>query len=226
MYFFQICSYIILGQKTSFKALICCFVIIAGFLLGVEQEGTTTQISYSGVLFGILASLCVSLNAIYTKKVIPIVDNNIWRLQLYNNFNACLLFLPLMLLLGEFKELISFPKISSLYFWFMMTMGGLFGIAIGYMTGLQIKVTSPLTHNISGTAKACVQTIISVSYFGEIKTAFWWLSNATVLGGSLAYTFVKHGEMKSSFESEKSETKGGSAQEENGKSNGNSSNKV
>lgn len=168
--------------------------------MGIDQEGSTTKISYSGILFGILASLCVSLNAIFTKKVIPIVDNNIWRLQLYNNFNACLLFLPLMLVLGEFKEITTFPKLSSSYFWFMMTMGGFFGIAIGYMTGLQIKVTSPLTHNISGTAKACVQTIISVSYFHEVKTALWWLSNVMVLGGSLAYTYVRHTEMKVNFD--------------------------
>lgn len=205
---FQICTYIILGQKTSVKAVLCCLIIISGFLIGVDQEGTTNTISYSGVLFGILASLCVSLNAIFTKKFIPLVDNNIWRLQLYNNFNACLLFLPLMLILGEFKEIASFPKLGSSYFWFMMTMGGLFGIAIGYITGLQIKVTSPLTHNISGTAKACVQTIISVSYFHEVKTALWWLSNAMVLGGSLAYTYVRHGEMKANFEKEKVLLKG------------------
>lgn len=176
--------------------------------MGVDQEGTTTKISYSGVLFGILASLCVSLNAIYTKKIIPVVENNIWRLQLYNNFNACFLFIPLMAILGEIKEVMVFPKLGSGYFWFMMTMGGIFGIAIGYMTGLQIKVTSPLTHNISGTAKACVQTIISVTYFGEIKTALWWLSNVLVLGGSLAYTYVRHSEMKKTFDKEVSAAKG------------------
>jgi GDP-fucose transporter C1 len=176
--------------------------------MGVNQEGTTSNISYTGVLFGILASLCVSLNAIYTKKMLPIVDNNIWHLQLYNNVNACLLFLPLMALLGEFNEVLTFPKLGSGYFWFMMTLGGLFGIAIGYMTGLQIKVTSPLTHNISGTAKACVQTIISVTYFHEVKTVLWWLSNFLVLGGSLAYTYVRHGEMKINLDKEKSTIKG------------------
>ncbi|EDO42347.1 predicted protein [Nematostella vectensis] len=191
-----ICTYVILGQSTSYKAVICCAVIIGGFLMGVDQEGSSGKISYSGVLFGVLASLCVSLNAIYTKKFIPAVDNNIWRLQLYNNFNACFLFLPLMALLGEIGEVAHFPNLSSAYFWLMMTIGGVFGIAIGYITGLQIKVTSPLTHNISGTAKACVQTIMSVSYFHETKTALWWLSNAMVLGGSMAYTRVRHSEMK------------------------------
>lgn len=31
------------GQKTSFSALVCCAVIIGGFLLGVDQEGETGQ---------------------------------------------------------------------------------------------------------------------------------------------------------------------------------------
>lgn len=164
--------------------------------MGVDQEGSSGELSSLGIMFGVLASLCVSLNAIYTKKVLPIVDSNIWRLQLYNNFNAVFLFLPLMVLSGEVQIIYGFHMLRSSYFWGMMFLGGLFGIAIGYVTGLQIKVTSPLTHNVSGTAKACAQTILSVTVNHEIKTALWWFSNALVLGGSTAYTFVKHSEMK------------------------------
>ena len=74
------------------------------------------------------------------------------------------------------------------------------------MTGLQIKVTSPLTHNISGasttfveiksnalfstsgTAKAAAQTVLATQWFNETKSALWWTSNLVVLGGSMAYT--------------------------------------
>lgn len=164
--------------------------------MGVDQEGSSGGVSYIGVVFGVLASLCVSLNAIYTKKVLPVVDSNIWRLQLYNNFNAVFLFLPLMVICGEVQAIYGFHMLTSAYFWGMMFLGGLFGIAIGYVTGLQIKVTSPLTHNVSGTAKACAQTILSVTINQEFKTVLWWFSNALVLGGSTAYTFVKHQEMK------------------------------
>lgn len=174
----------------------CCAIIITGFLMGVDQEGSSGELSYTGVVFGVLASLCVSLNAIYTKKVLPVVDSNIWRLQLYNNFNAVFLFLPLMVICGEVQAIYGFHMLTSAYFWGMMFLGGLFGIAIGYVTGLQIKVTSPLTHNVSGTAKACAQTILSVTINQEFKTVLWWFSNALVLGGSTAYTFVKHQEMK------------------------------
>ena len=34
-------TYIVLGEKTSIRAVICCVVIIIGFWLGVDQEGAT-----------------------------------------------------------------------------------------------------------------------------------------------------------------------------------------
>lgn len=167
-----------------------------GFWLGVDQEGIAGSLSWSGVCFGVLASACVSLNAIYTKKVLPAVDGNIWKLSYYNNVNACVLFLPLILVFGEVGRLAAFGRLADLGFWGMMTLGGVFGFAIGYVTGLQIKYTSPLSHNVSGTAKACAQTVIAVVYNSSSKSLLWWTSNMMVLGGSSAYTWVKSLEMK------------------------------
>ncbi len=48
-------------------------------------------------------------------------------------------------------------KLTSLFFWFVMTITGIMGFAIGLVTVMQVKATSPLTHNISGTAKAAAQ---------------------------------------------------------------------
>ncbi|KAM9366291.1 GDP-fucose transporter 1 isoform 2-T2 [Symphorus nematophorus] len=189
-------SYIILKQTTSYRALICCGVILGGFWLGVDQEGVAGSLSWTGVFFGVLASAFVSLNAIYTKKVMPAVDGNIWKLSFYNNINACILFLPLILVFGEFGRVASFSRLFDLGFWGMMTLGGVFGFAIGYVTGLQIKFTSPLTHNVSGTAKACAQTVIAVMWNASSKSALWWTSNMMVLVGSSAYTWVKSLEMK------------------------------
>ncbi|XP_051647654.1 GDP-fucose transporter 1 [Manacus candei] len=193
-------SYLLLKQTTSLYALLACGVIIGGFWLGVDQEGAEGTLSWTGIFFGILASLCVSLNAIYTKKVLPVVDGSIWRLTFYNNVNACVLFFPLMMLLGEFRTLYHFDKLGSPSFWGVMTLGGVFGFAIGYVTGLQIKFTSPLTHNVSGTAKACAQTVLAVIYFEETKSFLWWTSNLMVLGGSFAYTWVKGLEMRKAQE--------------------------
>ncbi|KAM9301567.1 GDP-fucose transporter 1 [Gastrophryne carolinensis] len=189
-------SYILLKQTTSLYALLSCGVILGGFVLGIDQEGAGGNLSWAGIFYGVLASLCVSLNAIYTKKVLPEVDGSIWRLTFYNNVNACFLFLPLLLVFGEIGTILSFDKLYSLDFWGMMTLGGVFGFAIGYVTGMQIKFTSPLTHNISGTAKACAQTVLAVFYYQQTKSFFWWTSNVMVLGGSFCYTWVKGMEMK------------------------------
>ncbi|XP_065569825.1 GDP-fucose transporter 1-like [Artemia franciscana] len=189
-------TYIILKTKTSTGAFICCAVIVSGFWLGVDQEGSTGSLSVFGTFFGVMASLFVSLNAIYTKKVMPHVNDNIWLLTFYNNVNASLLFLPLMAIAGEIGAIRGFDGFSDGVYWTKMILGGVFGFAIGYVTGLQIKVTSPLTHNISGTAKACAQTVIATYWYSEVKSGLWWLSNLIVLGGSAAYTRVRQIEMK------------------------------
>jgi len=170
-------------------------VILGGFWLGVDQEGAAGSLSILGTMFGVVASLFVSLYSIYTKKVLPFVNHSVWLLGYYNNINACLLFIPLMLITGEWSEVTNFKFIAEIDFWSMMVAGGVFGFAIGYVTGLQIQVTSPLTHNISGTAKACAQTVMATYWFSESKQLLWWLSNAIVLVGSAAYTRVRQVEM-------------------------------
>nr|CAG4644051.1 EOG090X081X [Lepidurus arcticus] len=191
-------TWILLGERTSLQAGICCAMIVGGFWLGVDQEGTSGTLSLLGMVYGILASLFVSLNSIYTKKVLPVVEQSVWLLGYYNNLNACLLFLPLMFLVGEFPVIWAFPGYGNPTFWVMMTLGGIFGFAIGYVTGLQIQVTSPLTHNISGTAKACAQTVLATRWYHETKPFLWWLSNLVVLFGSAGYARVRQLEMETS----------------------------
>ena len=58
-------------------------------------------------------------------------------------------------------------------------------------------MTSPLTHNISGTAKAAAQTVQATHVNAEIKSFWWWVSNAVVLIGSALYARVRQLEMKS-----------------------------
>jgi GDP-fucose transporter C1 len=149
-----------------------------------------------GVVFGILASFFVALNSIYTKKSLNAVDDNVWKLTLYNNLNACVIFVPMIFFFGEHQVIVDFEYLISPYFWFAMFLGGFLGFSMGYVTGLQIQVTSPLTHNVSGTAKAYVQTLIGVFIYNEIKTLLWWLSNLLVLIGAGLYTHVRSIEMK------------------------------
>lgn len=192
-------TYLILGQTTSLPCIICCIIIIVGFWLGVDQEHDTGSFSSLGTAFGILGSLSLALYSIHTKKVLPALDQEIWLLSYYNNLYSCFIFLPFIVATNEVPVLLSYDKFTNVYFWGLMIIGGFCGFAIGYVTSLQIKVTSPLTHNISGTAKACAQTVIATYWYQDSKSWLWWVSNWIVLGGSAAYTSVRQREIQRNF---------------------------
>lgn len=125
------------------------------------------------------------------------MDNDHWRLTFYNNVNAVVLFLPLILIFEHQPIYAAFSgQFFSLLFWSAMFVAGFFGFSIGIVTVLQIKATSPLTHNISGTAKAAVQSMLAFYIWGNAYTFMGVLGIFTVLGGSLLYTFVKMSENK------------------------------
>ena len=94
--------FLILNQSTSRRVLFACLIMISGFLLGVDQESVTGQLNYFGIFFGLLSSIFVSLNSIYAKKVLQNMDNNVWLINLYNNLNSILIFVPLILISGWF----------------------------------------------------------------------------------------------------------------------------
>lgn len=201
-------TYFILGKKTSMIALSTCVIIISGFFLGINQEGEVGSLSVLGTIYGVIASAMVALNAIYIKKMLPVMDDDIWKLTFYNNVNACVIFLPLVIIFGDLKSLYSFENLFAPSFWLFMFLSGVFGFVMGFVVGLEVKVTTPVTHNISGVAKACLQTVIAVIYYNQIKTALWWVSNILVLVGTGAYSGVKSWEMKVAHEqAQESKTK-------------------
>ncbi|XP_077502868.1 GDP-fucose transporter nac [Amblyomma americanum] len=206
-------TYLVLRQTTSVPAVTCCGVIVAGFLLGVNQEGQMGSLSVFGVTCGVLASATLSMYSIYTKKMLPLVGDSVSLLTFYNNVNAVILFFPLVILFGEVPVIYNFPFLTDPVFWSLMLVSGVFGFMIGYVTMLQIHVTSPLTHNVSGTAKACTQTVLAVVWFSELKSVLWWVSNGLVLLGSAAYTRVRQLEMvkhhiHTTKQEDKADTKG------------------
>lgn len=189
-----ILSRYLLGEWTSRSLLVSVSAVVIGFILG---SGGEINFSFLGTSFGVLSSIFVSLNSILTKSVLPAVDNDKWLLQLYNNVNACLLFPPLIALSGEIQTIQEHADLlMSWNFWVGMTTASVFGFAIGLATILQIQVTSPLTHNISGTAKAALQTALAFAIWKNPTNAINVVGIALVLVGSLHYAYVRHTEAK------------------------------
>ena len=142
-----------------------------------------------------MASVCNALYTIYTKQVMPVMENNVLKLQTYNNIHASVFLVLLLAATGELSSLRDPTLWISLWSWATLLLSGGLGLAVGYVAALQILVTSPLTHNISIAAKTCMQTIIVYVVFSESKSWLWWTGTALGLGGSFVYAYQRVIEM-------------------------------
>lgn len=139
-------TYVILSTTTSCPVISCLAVVVSGFIVGSNGE---VDFSLAGTIYGVMSSIFVSLNSIYTKKLGYVVNNNEWTLAFYNNMNASVLFIPFIIGFGEITVLSNhIPQLMSMKFWLFMMIAGVFGFLIGIITIKQISLTSPLTHNV------------------------------------------------------------------------------
>jgi len=182
-------TYMLLGKKTTRNCIICCLIIIVGYVMGCDGE---IRFSLNGAVFGLLSSAFVALNAIYVKKVLPVVDDNSEKLMIYNNLNAVFLLPVFIFGANEFTEIQQSAAVfSDSLFWTITIVAGIMGYLINYATYLQIKFTSPLSHNVSGTAKAAAQTVIALLIFRNPVSTQGLLGCAIVIVASFIYTQIK-----------------------------------
>ena len=181
-------TYLVLGTETSKLTCATLGFIILGFYLGIEGE---VNFSLIGTICGVVSSVFVSLNGIYTKKILPKVDGDKSLLLYYNNVNGAILFFPLIILFESSLLQEHYMKLFSISFWIAMTATGLMGFGIGLVTVMQVKYTSPLTHNISGTAKAACQSLLAFYIWGNEATFRGVLGILIVIFGSGLYTWVQ-----------------------------------
>jgi GDP-fucose transporter C1 len=136
------------------------------------------------------------LNGIYLKKTLDILDANLWELNYYINLVSSLVLLPISFIFKEHEKIFEFEPLLTLWFWILLISSGLIGFLLGLATTFQMHQTAPLTANISGVTKSCMQTLLGVFWFTERKTLLWWTSNVLVILGAISYSIVRHGLMK------------------------------
>jgi GDP-fucose transporter C1 len=185
-------TYIILGDKTSIRSLLACGGVVVGFFCGVEGE---VGLSVRGAIYGVLSSVFVALYAILVKKVIGLLDGNEYLLIEYNTPVSIIALAPFVWYSGEFNVL---AEGRSGRFWALQTLAGVVGFIINIAIFLNIKYTTPLTHNLSGTVKACIQTLLAFVVFpgSEIMTPIKFIGTILVIGFSAYYAYVRKAEMK------------------------------
>jgi GDP-fucose transporter C1 len=181
-------TYVFLAKSTSYLTMSTLLVVLVGFVSGVEGE---LDFSLIGTTAGVAASMFVSLNSVMTSKMLSFVDNDKSLLLYSNNFNATFLFLPLIVLFEKDVLYANRAKLASGLFWVYMSITGVMGFAIGLVTVLQVKATSPLTHNISGIAKSAFQSVLAFYIWGNQATAKGLAGIGLVLLGTGLYTYVQ-----------------------------------
>jgi len=86
-------------------------------------------------------------------------------LLIYNTILALIVLIPLIAASGEIPLIMEQPNATDGNTWFLIILAGVLGFAINIVVYLLLKLTSPLTHNITGQLKGAVQTILAFYLF-------------------------------------------------------------
>lgn len=186
-----ILSAVMLKKALPLKATFACLLVISGFFIGIDQEDASGTLSVYGIIYGLVASLSAAVCGILFKKTETILDRDSLKLAYFNNLNSMILFLPLVISSGQFSSVMESDYKYQPRFWILLSIGGCFSLALGWVSALQIKYTSPVAHHLSINAKSVMQTVLAVIFYHESKTLFWWLGNLLVVFGIFLYAVSK-----------------------------------
>jgi len=185
---------ILLKKEINKLAIVACLVVFSGFVLGSIGE---VNFQWEGLIAGVLSSAFVAYYNIAIKSTLPVLGDSEWRLLIYNTTIAIVVFIPVLFATGEFILLESDPaKWPTQSTWNGIIVSGLLGFLINIAIFMQINYTSPLTGAISGTAKACVQTLLGWLIFRNPVSNLNFAGICTVIAGSAWYSQIQYSQMK------------------------------
>jgi len=87
-----------LQKRSSGQVILACAIVCVGFLTGVRGE---FELSWIGVVFGVLSSLTTAFHAVLIKSSLEVVNQNTMDLVFYNNVLTAVFLFPLVLISGE-----------------------------------------------------------------------------------------------------------------------------
>ncbi|CAK5278100.1 unnamed protein product [Mycena citricolor] len=200
---FTVCvSGVVLHTRPSLRILASCAIVTAGFFCGVLLDGTS--VSMIGIGFGVASSTITATHSVVIKQSLKLVNDSTILLSWYTNLLSVFVMAPIIVLVegSRVMKLLFEPQAPS-------TVGGMTPLrtfvigslltgTVGFMMSLasllSIKVTSPITHMVSSAVRGVAASLLGVWLFHDIITTGRATSIATILGGSLLYTWFKHQE--------------------------------
>jgi len=181
----------------SWNVILASAVVTGGFFLGVAPSHAvplTAAPSLLSLAYGILSSLFIAFHAVLIKMSLPYCNNSTIQLAWWTNAGSAVLLLPFVILFGEhstLRAMIADPHWDATVFVWGSLVTGFFGFLLCIAGLLSIRVTSPITHMFSSAARSVLQTVIGVTYFGDLITTNRATSIIVIVGGTLFYTWVK-----------------------------------
>ncbi|KAJ7110065.1 hypothetical protein C8R44DRAFT_801299 [Mycena epipterygia] len=185
----------------SRNVILASVVVTGGFFLGIAPSKmpiTATAPSLMSLAYGVLSSLFIAVHAVLIKTSLPYCNNSTIQLAWWTNAGSAILLLPFVLLFGEhltLRTMIADSHWDGTVFLWGSLVTGFFGFLLCIAGLLSIRVTSPITHMFSSAARSVLQTVIGVTYFGDLITTNRATSIIVILGGTMLYTWVKAVEM-------------------------------
>ncbi|KAF8065213.1 hypothetical protein FPV67DRAFT_1653962 [Lyophyllum atratum] len=183
--------------RPSMAVVGCAAVVTLGFFLGISfSDGLPAQAVPAplALFYGFLSSLAIALHAVLVKSSLPHVGGSSTMLSYWSNLGSAVLLGVLAILKGEVWEFYTMVNGGnwdwSTFLWGNLVTG-VFGFLISIAGILSVKVTSPVTHMFSSAARTGLQVFLGVKIFGDAFTSQRAISVATILTGTLLYTYVK-----------------------------------
>eukprot|EP01067_Filipodium_phascolosomae_P005404 Filipodium_phascolosomae@DN3489_c0_g1_i1.p1 len=183
----------LLKQKISLLMWCACMISCFGLFIGSMDPET---LSLRGILFGTVGSLFYGLFYVEMKKCLPKLNNDVMRLNVYNNLASIVALGITILVTSEYEEFSVLPLNIWSYegqrYLFFLFLCSLSGSAMSYLTTACIKLTSPMILNTVGNLKACLQSVGGFVLLGEAASFTSVSGICLTLMGSFAYGYFSH----------------------------------
>ncbi|KAF9022227.1 hypothetical protein BDZ89DRAFT_1163366 [Hymenopellis radicata] len=197
-------SFVVLHSRPSLRIIVACTVVTMGFFIGVFLDGTS--VSLIGIFFGVVSSAITAMHSVVIKQSLNVVNGSALLLSWYTNLLSAMVLLPIIVLAGEGADVLKLlfgadeftvadGALSTLgtFLWGSAITGAL-GFMMSIASLLSIKVTSPITHMVSSAVRGVAASLLGMWLFHDVITTGRASSIATILFGSIYYTWVKHQE--------------------------------
>ncbi|KAJ3626809.1 hypothetical protein MTP99_017277 [Tenebrio molitor] len=195
------------NRESLIQKYIKIFLVVSGYwivsILTVFINKTLlSEIDLNAPMFIALYQTLITALICFMKKGLAKVfpkhfsfpDTNVWNVKTMKTILPVSLMFTMMIAMNNLC--LKYVSVAFYYIGRGKNIQRMFVFLWRFFTSLQIKYTSALTHNISGTAKACAQTVLATYWYQETKSIIWWCSNFVVLFGSAGYARVKQLDME------------------------------